>query len=174
MIILEKREYKLVKDEKKKDVWHVLHTGIQKKICPCCKGKLKIKDTRKRIIRTDQGKINWIQIYRMRCLQCQKIHSELPDCIVPYKQYATKHIKIALEAYVDKKKSYFSIENSTYIRWYKWFIRIIEREIGILKIKKKEIEKYLKQIYVIVKQYYASNQKVVLINPGIILYKKEK
>lgn len=56
-------------------------------ICPKCGGQLKYYDSVKRIVRTKYGIKSKIDIKRFRCCKCDSVHRELPDCIVPYKQY---------------------------------------------------------------------------------------
>jgi uncharacterized Zn finger protein len=65
--------------------------------CPDCGGYLKYYDKVKRIVRT-KGRISkYIEIRRLRCVECGEIHRELPDDIYPYKQYEAEIIRGVLE-----------------------------------------------------------------------------
>ena len=55
--------------------------------CPACGGILKPYDHVMRIMRVKKGAKNYIYIRRMRCMECGKLHRELPRHILPYIQY---------------------------------------------------------------------------------------
>lgn len=55
--------------------------------CPICGGALKYYDKVSRIIRSEGGRIARINIRRLRCLICKRLHRELPAFIFPYKHY---------------------------------------------------------------------------------------
>lgn len=151
MIILLKGEYKLARDEKDATLLRVQYIGIKQQVCPCCLGKLKQRDSRKRMVRKYQNEIMWLQIHRMKCIQCGRLHSELPDCVIPQKQYSAEVIKEALEKHLVNKKSVADVENSTISRWYKWF-RLLQE-----KIKKQVFEQKngLKKLW----HYFFVNEK---------------
>lgn len=65
--------------------------------CPKCRGVLVERDRRKRIIRYLGGKKNHIMIRRMYCPACRKIHTELPDILLPHKHYEAKAIESAVD-----------------------------------------------------------------------------
>lgn len=65
--------------------------------CPDCGGYLKYYDKVSRIVRTIGGEKRWIKVKRFRCVDCHKLHRELPDFIFPYKQYDGTIIKGVLE-----------------------------------------------------------------------------
>lgn len=69
-------------------------------VCPKCGGELKYYDRTKRIMRIKYGKKEIIYIRRFRCLNCNKLHRELPDCIFPYKQYDAEIIRGVLEGFI--------------------------------------------------------------------------
>lgn len=60
--------------------------GVSK--CPECGGELRYYDTVKRMVKIEGGEKVYFTLRRFRCLNCRKVHRELPDYIVPYKQYA--------------------------------------------------------------------------------------
>lgn len=55
--------------------------------CPVCGGNLKLYDHVMRIIREKKGEKDHIYIRRMKCVDCGKIHRELPRYVLPYIQY---------------------------------------------------------------------------------------
>jgi hypothetical protein len=68
-------------------------------VCPLCGSPLKRRDSRRRVHRTAGGKKQWYLINRLKCTnkKCHKLHNELPDCIVPYKQYGEEIIEDVIE-----------------------------------------------------------------------------
>jgi hypothetical protein len=56
-------------------------------------------------------------IRRLRCMECNKIHHELPDILVPYKRYKSE----CIEAVVVEKKQYHAgtvaCDESTLHQW---------------------------------------------------------
>ncbi len=61
-------------------------------VCPRCGGQLKYYDSVKRIVRTKNRNTRKIIIHRYRCLSCFSIHREIPNRILPYKQYESEII----------------------------------------------------------------------------------
>lgn len=60
---------------------------INENSCPICRGNLKYYDSVSRIVRTKNRFKKYITIRRLKCVNCGKIHRELPPFIIPYKQY---------------------------------------------------------------------------------------
>lgn len=69
-------------------------------ICPSCGGKLRYYDHVKRIVRTKNRETQKVDIRRMKCTKCGKVHRELPDYIYPYKQYENEVIQGVLEGFI--------------------------------------------------------------------------
>lgn len=69
-------------------------------ICPICGGYLKPYDMVQRIVRTKCRKTVWVKVRRLRCPACNRIHRELPDYILPYKQYETEIIRGVIEGLI--------------------------------------------------------------------------
>ena len=69
-------------------------------VCPSCGGRLKPYDSVQRIVRTKERLTSWITIRRLRCYICGGLHRELPDSILPYKQYEAELIKGVLEGLI--------------------------------------------------------------------------
>ena len=87
--------------------------------CPDCGGYLKYYDKVKRILRTKGRISNRIEIRRLRCVECGKVHRELPDNIVPYKQYEAEIVRGVLEGFITSDTLGFEDYpcEKTMIRW---------------------------------------------------------
>lgn len=68
--------------------------------CPICGMLLKPYDSVPRVVRTKSRKTVWVKIRRLRCLKCNQIHRELPDYILPYKQYEAEIIRGVIEGLI--------------------------------------------------------------------------
>lgn len=115
MILLKEEEYELVKEGEE---YRVKCNSLDRLQCPDCGAKVKIRDTRRRILRDEC--VQNLRIYRVKCLKCKKIHSILPRQVWPYKQYSRSVIEKVLCFY--KRIEVFgdcSMENSTIYRWRK-------------------------------------------------------
>lgn len=90
-------------------------------ICPKCGGKLKYYDKVHRIVRTKRRKTLWVQIRRLRCIDCRAVHRELPNYIFPYKQYEVEVIRGVLEGFIDSETIGFEDYpcEVTMLRWRK-------------------------------------------------------
>ena len=80
-----------------------------------CGGSLKVRDTKPRhIISKDSNEVKWYRLRRLRCSQCKKIHTELPDSMQPYKHYESASIQDTIDGIAD---NYCAAEESTLYRW---------------------------------------------------------
>lgn len=86
--------------------------------CPCCQGELRCIGSRPRTwIQSSGGKAKII-IRRLRCKDCNKIHHELPDLLVPYRRHEAQSIETAV---VDKSAPGVAADEGTLRRWRRWF-----------------------------------------------------
>lgn len=86
--------------------------------CPCCSGKLKVIGSRQRVYIDGTGEKNIVIIRRLRCVDCDRIHHELPDILVPYK----RHSSITIEAVIEENRDLSTpADESTIRRWKDWF-----------------------------------------------------
>lgn len=69
-------------------------------VCPKCGGQLKYYDSVKRIVRTKRRKTRKVIIRRMKCEKCGSLHRELPEFILPYKQYEADVIFGVIEGFI--------------------------------------------------------------------------
>ena len=68
--------------------------------CPKCGGSLKYYDSVKRIVRTKNRATKMIIIRRLKCLECMSLHRELPEYLLPYKQYEVEIILGVIEGLI--------------------------------------------------------------------------
>lgn len=100
------------------------------KICPDCGSPLRLYDQVTRKIRSEYGKIEEIKIKRFRCEKCAKTHRELPNYLMPYKQFKTEIIKGFVNSLLnsdDLEYEDFPSEE-TVKRWIKEFGNIRDEE----------------------------------------------
>ena len=74
-------------------------------------------------------------IRRLKCSSCGRLHRELPDCLVPYKHYASEVISGVLDGIVspdDEDSADFPCE-TTMRRWHCWLEANRLRIDGYLK-----------------------------------------
>ena len=74
--------------------------GFDISICPNCRGNLKYYDSVPRVRRTRGRTTDNVRIRRFRCLDCRKIHREIPDDICPYKQYESEIIQGVIDGFI--------------------------------------------------------------------------
>ena len=60
--------------------------------CPKCSGRVIFYDNVKRILRHKRRDTEWIKLRRLRCINCNSVHRELTEDIIPYKQYEAEII----------------------------------------------------------------------------------
>ncbi len=124
MIIIVK--YKLIYDKDDSAICYV--KSEEKSICPICGSPhLKIIGSRKRNAWQSDGEKIIMIIRRLRCINCLKIHHELPDKLVPYKRYTSS----AIETVLDNTTEIYC-ENGSIYRLKKWFSEIESYIAGCL------------------------------------------
>jgi transposase len=72
-----------------------IHILSKEKIgCPICTNALKVRDSKERkvILPGDKEKTRLV-IRRLICDKCHKLHSELPDMVVPYKRHGRETVE---------------------------------------------------------------------------------
>ena len=90
--------------------------------CPVCGEPLSYRDSCVRIMRLEGGMRRRFLIRRLKCSSCGKLHRELPDCLVPYKHYASEVISGVLDGIVtpeDDDSADYPCE-MTMRRWHYW------------------------------------------------------
>ena len=103
--------------------------------CPSCHGKMHYRDSRKRIMRKEGGKVCHLMIRRFRCEECRHYHNELPDCLIPYKHYGTEVISGVIDGTVTAS----DLDSEDYpclmtmLRWIRWFRENLSNVEGYLR-----------------------------------------
>ena len=103
--------------------------------CPVCGEPLSYRDSCVRIMRLEGGMKRRFLIRRLKCSNCGRLHRELPDCLVPYKHYASEVISGVLDGIVspdDEDSADFPCE-MTMRRWHCWLEANRLRIDGYLK-----------------------------------------
>ena len=83
--------------------------------CPLCDGELTYRDTKLRKVKNLLGEIRRFLLRRLRCTECKKLHTELPDIIQPYKQYDSETIQKVLDGCAEA--TVCAADDSTIRRW---------------------------------------------------------
>ncbi len=86
--------------------------------CPCSQGSLDCVGSRSRKRIRASGAENRLIIRRLQCEDCQRIHHELPDILVPYKRYDGESIERAL---TESTATDVAADDATLSRWRSWF-----------------------------------------------------
>lgn len=100
--------------------------------CPICGGILEKYGRRHRNQILCDGTKRILSIRRLRCSICNKIHHELPDCLVPYKRYEQKAIEKVLSSQKNQKLD-VAVDECVILRWRAWFDSRINHFIGCLR-----------------------------------------
>lgn len=94
--------------------------------CPECSGELSYRDSRLRICRTYGGETFHIQIRRLKCHRCHRLHNELPNILVPHKHYCAEVIEDVVDEVVTPED--VVVEDypcaATMERWKDWICRV--------------------------------------------------
>ena len=97
--------------------------------CPICGELLLFRSWRSRgIIDSDGKKIKFF-IRRMSCAPCNRIHHELPDCMVPYK----RHCAETIEKITSGRHENAPCEGRTINRILAWWCIVLPYFLNILK-----------------------------------------
>ncbi len=100
-------------------------------VCPICSGALKVRDTKRRklICTTEEIVVRTYRLRRLYCTDCGKLHTELPDCMQPYKHYEAD----AIQAEIDSSQENPNADESTLRRWRTEFHRLKNQLEGALR-----------------------------------------
>jgi hypothetical protein len=92
-------------------------TGGEPFSCPYCDGDLVYRDSRVRGVKNLIGEIRYFLLRRLRCQKqgCNKLHTEIPNIIQPYKHYDSDTIQSVLDG--SENAAACVADNSTIRRW---------------------------------------------------------
>lgn len=117
-------------------------------ICPICGETLDLYGVRNRIMINEEAEISYLEIRRLYCNKCHKIHHELPSIIIPYKRYTQKAIQQVIDGYLQDTQSTIEVaaDNKTINNWKSWFftlspyfkncIATIEERLNVIQLTK--------------------------------------
>lgn len=114
---------------KRSPVWAFFVRSTETIPCPCCAGELYVIGSRKRVWIQSDGTKNRLVIRRTQCKQCNKIHHELPDLLVPYKHYDAESIESAIS---ESEGMAVAADESTLLHWRSWFTAWVVYAQGVL------------------------------------------
>jgi hypothetical protein len=125
-------DYELIYNEIKKIYYLCINEA--RLYCPHCGQEVIYRDSRLRIWRHCNEPADRILIHRMFCRTCNRLHTVLPDVLVPHKHYGAAEIETILESEVRIDE----VSDSTAAHWRQW-IRGNEAQIeGVLQSLKLE------------------------------------
>jgi hypothetical protein len=106
-------------------------------VCPECQSLLKHRDYRLRYMKLEGGERHSLLIERLQCTNdgCRRLHNALPDCLVPYKHYASEVISGVLDDVVtpDDLEAEDHPCDATMRRWKHWLMANHLRIDGYLR-----------------------------------------
>jgi len=103
-------------DEIESNVFYV--RSYEKNVCPVCENTIRTIGIRRRKYISDSGEGHTLIIRRLRCKNCNKIHHELPDILIPYK----RHCADTIENIIAGEESGLPCEESTVRRINNWWV----------------------------------------------------
>lgn len=97
--------------------------------CPNCSGILCGYDFKIRYLIRDTGEKETYKLRRLKCKGCQRLHTEIPDIMQPYKHHESK----VIEAELSGTGTSCPADDSTIRVWRKQFAQNINKISGVLK-----------------------------------------
>jgi hypothetical protein len=83
--------------------------------CPLCGGLVTYRDSKRRDSKNLAGEIRHFSLRRLFCAKCEKLHTEIPSIIQPYKHYDSKTIQSVLDGSAEAGACV--ADDSTIRRW---------------------------------------------------------
>lgn len=120
------------------------------KLCPVCGKILHYRDKRRRIIKTSKGETFWCIVRRFKCVSCNRLHTEIPEQLTPYKHYEASAIEDVLDDITDESDpvTVDGPSEQTIKRWRWWFTSNKNRLCGYIRSSQQKIlEKSLPSEY---------------------------
>ena len=93
--------------------------NCEEPLCPKCGKRMMVSGSRRRKLKETDGSTCTFLIRRLYCKDCNRIHHELPDLMIPRKRYSAKAIRQVLSTN-DMLSVNFAGECSTIYRLRKW------------------------------------------------------
>jgi len=132
-------------------------------ICTECKSRLRYRDKVLRIQRYPDSEPKWFAISRLKCTNdsCGRIHRQLPDEMVKYKQYSAETVEDVVDEVIDEEDVLDHPCRETISHWRWWFqfneehierqlhsavYRFLDQGFGLLDPKDSLLEEIRKRI----------------------------
>lgn len=95
-------------------------------ICPVCGEVLCLYGCRTRIMINEEGEQSYLEIQRLYCETCHRIHHELPSILIPYKRYTQKAIQEVIDGYLQDTQDTITVvaDEKTIYNWISWFFTL--------------------------------------------------
>ena len=90
---------------------------------------LEVRGSKKRKSINSAGEELTLVVRVLKCSNCKRVHHELPDILVPYKRYDRESIETVITGGTSLD---VAADDSTIIRWKKWFLAISHHFLGCL------------------------------------------
>jgi len=100
-----------------KEITHII--SAEKVNCPLCDGNLTYRNSKPRGRIDIAGIKSFFLLRRFTCSQCQRLHTEIPDFLQPFKHYDSHAIQSVLDNTEDA--AICAADDSTMRRWRKTF-----------------------------------------------------
>ena len=84
-------------------------------VCPQCNGGVHYRDRKVRGVKNSRGEKRLFSLRRLLCELCEKLHTEIPDIMQPFKHYESAVIQCILDG--SKEADECAADNSTLRRW---------------------------------------------------------
>lgn len=92
---------------------YLIIVNQDKRVCPDCGSPVSVRSSYPRKVKDASGEE---RLFRLRLLKCpiyEKMHAEIPDCMLTFKHYSAEVIEKVLSGEID----YFPGDASTIYRW---------------------------------------------------------
>ena len=117
--------------------------------CPLCEGFLKHRDRKPRDVKSLIGEVRHFSLRRLLCIVCEKLHTEIPNIIQPFKHYDSETIQNVIDN-TELSKDCVA-DDSTISRWKASFAEAVP-----------DIEQRLASVYA-----QETDEKVPLVSPSL-------
>lgn len=152
-------------------------TGIK---CPHCGGKEMIYhgSYERNVVEVETKRIETtIKIKRVKCKECKKTHSVIPEFLIPYKQHTLKLINKILKEKITEAKTKKEIEEETGIsrqlqrKWEKELMELKGKlEILFLVFVFKELIEKINEEDQLIKKYLERYKEIYMLRRKGIIY----
>lgn len=101
--------------------------------CPICGAQLKVIGSKKRKAIDSEGHWQTYIIRRLRCKECETIHHELPDFLIPFKRHCRANIECVIAENDIHRDRLANMSLSTVLR-IRWWWHAIKNYFSFVKL----------------------------------------